>query len=589
MNIIEPPKKIFAFMCHFMKDHKWGIGALLALACLSGVYGTVNSYLTKVLIDEVARSGDHAENLLQVTFLPALLLIINYEVQNIAWRGVNYFSLKTLPRIKNSVIETVFSYVHKHSFRFFQDNFSGSIANNINKLADNIEIILKESSLFMIRGIVQLLLALVTMYFVHPIFSLVLFAWVFIFLTISIRFSNKVKELSDNQAHAQSVLSGKINDSISNVSNVRLFAREEFEILYLRKYLNILKDKFRKKEWFTLKLSWLQGLTITVLIGIVVFSLIHLRTQNLVTIGDFAFILGLVLYVTENIWWLTEQLDRLNDAIGQCNQSLNMIMIPHDIVDVPHATNLVVSNGQIEFQKVSFKYLKSNYLFENKNLVIPGGQKVGLVGFSGSGKTSFVNLVVRLFDVSSGVISIDHQNISRVTQDSLRDHIGFIPQDPVLFHRSLMDNIRYGKIDASDDEVMLAAKKAHAHEFICLTPEGYQSLVGERGIKLSGGQRQRIAIARAILKNAPILILDEATSALDSVTEGFIQESLTELMKNKTVIVIAHRLSTLLNMDRIMVFDKGKVVEQGTHTELMKKGGVYSLLWNSQVGGFLLE
>lgn len=572
-----------------MKDHKWGIGALLALACLSGVYGTVNSYLTKVLIDEVARLGDHSENLLKITLLPAILLIINYEVQNIAWRGVNYCSLKTLPKIKNNVIETVFAYVHKQSFRFFQDNFSGSIANNINKLADNIEIILKESSLFMIRGVVQLILALITMYFVHPIFSLVLFAWVLLFLTISIRFSNRVKELSDSQAKAQAVLSGKINDSISNVSNVRLFAREAFEIVYLRKYLNILKEKFRTKEWFTLKLSWLQGLTITALIGIVVFALIHLRTQNLVTIGDFAFILGLVLYVTENIWWLTEQLDRLNDAIGQCNQSLNMIMVPHDIVDIPNALNLTVSKGQIEFHKVCFKYLKSDYLFENKDILIPGGQKVGLVGFSGSGKTSFVNLVVRLFDVSSGVISIDHQDISRVTQNSLREHIGFIPQDPVLFHRSLMDNIRYGNINATDEEVMMAAKKAHAHEFICLTPEGYQSLVGERGIKLSGGQRQRIAIARAILKNAPILILDEATSALDSVTEGFIQESLTELMKNKTVIVIAHRLSTLLNMDRIMVFDKGKVVEQGTHTELMKKGGVYSLLWNSQVGGFLLE
>ena len=222
-------------------------------------------------------------------------------------------------------------------------------------------------------------------------------------------------------------------------------------------------------------------------------------------------------------------------------------------------------------------------------MIIPGGQKVGLVGFSGSGKTTFVNLIVRLFDLSSGVIKIDNQNIKEVTQSSLRENIGFIPQDPILFHRSLMENIRYGNVNASDDEVIQAAIKAHAHEFITLTKDGYHSLVGERGVKLSGGQRQRISIARAILKNAPILILDEATSALDSVTEAYIQDSLAILMQGKTVIIIAHRLSTLLEMDRILVFDQGKIVEDGTHLELLAKNGLYKILWGAQVGGFLLD
>ncbi|MBS0289039.1 MAG: ATP-binding cassette domain-containing protein [Proteobacteria bacterium] len=275
--------------------------------------------------------------------------------------------------------------------------------------------------------------------------------------------------------------------------------------------------------------------------------------------------------------------------MGRSNQSLHMILVPQEITDAPNAKSINIRKGEIVFQDVAFQYKKQNNLFENKSVVIDGGQRVGLVGFSGSGKTTFVNLIVRLFDLSSGVIKIDNQNIREVTQQSLRENIGFIPQDPVLFHRSLMENIRYGKIDASDEEVIQAAIKAHAHEFISLTPDGYQSLVGERGIKLSGGQRQRISIARAILKNAPILILDEATSALDSVTEGYIQDSLRSLMQGKTVIVIAHRLSTLLEMDRILVFDKGNIVEEGTHQSLMSKQGMYSVLWNSQVGGFLLD
>ena len=226
-------------------------------------------------------------------------------------------------------------------------------------------------------------------------------------------------------------------------------------------------------------------------------------------------------------------------------------------------------------------------LFEKESVSIEAGQKVGLVGYSGSGKSTFVNLILRLYDVKNGSILIDDQDIKNVTQSSLRNSIAMIPQDPSLFHRSLMENIRYGSMSATDEDVVLAAKKAHAHEFISALPQKYDSLVGDKGVKLSGGQRQRIAIARATLKNAPILILDEATSQLDSVTENLIQESLLELMKNKTTIVIAHRLSTLLHMDRILVFDKGKIVEDGTHSELFAKSGLYKHLWDAQVGGFL--
>lgn len=266
---------------------------------------------------------------------------------------------------------------------------------------------------------------------------------------------------------------------------------------------------------------------------------------------------------------------------------MNALVIPHDIKDKSNASQLVVTQGRIEFSKVKFHYQGGYSLFQNKSVTIEPGQKVGLVGYSGSGKSTFVNLILRLYEVVDGQILIDGQNLAEVTQESLRQAIAMIPQDPTLFHRSLMDNIRYGRTDATDEEVILASRKAHAHEFISLLPEGYKTLVGERGVKLSGGQRQRIAIARAILKNAPILMLDEATSQLDSITESNIQESLWDLMQGKTTLIVAHRLSTLLHMDRILVFDKGHIIEDGTHTELLNRGGLYKTLWDAQVGGFL--
>ena len=266
-----------------------------------------------------------------------------------------------------------------------------------------------------------------------------------------------------------------------------------------------------------------------------------------------------------------------------------MVLTPLDIQDKPDATALCITHGEIIFDKVGFHYKGTTPLFDKLPVTIEAGQKVGLVGYSGGGKTTFCNLILRLYDVTAGRITIDNQDIRDVMQDSLRAHIGMIPQDPSLFHRTLMENIRYGKDDATDDEVIEAAKRAHAHDFIAKLPNGYEALVGERGVKLSGGQRQRIAIARAILKNAPILMLDEATSQLDSVTEREIQDSLWDLMQGKTTIVIAHRLSTLLHMDRILVFDAGRIVEDGTHNELLARAGLYKTLWDAQVGGFLPE
>ena len=273
--------------------------------------------------------------------------------------------------------------------------------------------------------------------------------------------------------------------------------------------------------------------------------------------------------------------------IFNITQGLKVVLDKPEFQDLPEAYELKVIRGAISFDRVLFHYKGITPLFHNKSVIIGAGQKVGLVGYSGSGKSTFVNLILRPYDVTEGSILIDGQDIRKCTQDSLRKNIAMIPQDPSLFHRTLIDNIRYGCENASDEEVVEAARRAHAHDFIAKLPQGYNSLVGERGVKLSGGQRQRIAIARAILKNAPILILDEATSALDSVVESDIQQSLWELMQGKTTIVIAHRLSTLLHMDRILVFEQGKIVEDGSHTQLLTKNGMYKTLWEAQVGGFL--
>ena len=272
---------------------------------------------------------------------------------------------------------------------------------------------------------------------------------------------------------------------------------------------------------------------------------------------------------------------------GNISDGIRIIGSAHDVIDETDAPALNVGKGELAFNNVSFDYGNEIEVFKNLNLKIKPGEKVGLVGFSGSGKSTFVNLVLRLFDVKDGSITLDGQDIKMHTQNSLREQISMIPQDPVLFHRSLLENIRYGKQDATDEEVYKAAIKANAHDFILKVPERYNALVGERGVKLSGGQRQRVAIARALLKDAPILILDEATSSLDSVTEKAIQQTLENEMEGRTVIVIAHRLSTISHMDRILVFDEGRIIEDGNHDQLLARNGRYALLWKMQAGGFL--
>lgn len=579
------PSRLVPFIGHFLKSYKIVVAIFIALALLAGCWGPFNSMLIKLMINILSSSQLDKISLLT---LPAVLLVLNFIVfDNFTWRSLGLINYKFLPEIKNQIINQTFQYVLNSSHQYFQQNLSGRISNQIITLADNIGRILHHISADFIRGASLLLIALISMYYVNPIFFYTLASWFLIFSLISIYLSKYLVNLSDTHTESESNISGQLVDSISNINNVRFFSRQANEIFRLDKFLILSKQKFQKKELFLIMLNSIQGLLIAIMLAFMVYFLIHLYEDQLITIGDFALILGLGMEVAHISWYTMGQIDEFNQAFGKCKQSLAALIVPHELKDKENASNLSISKGQITFSKVKFHYKDAEPLFQNKSVTIEAGQKVGLVGYSGGGKSTFVNLILRLYDVSDGHISIDDQNIQNITQDSLRKNIAIIPQDPSLFHRTVMENIRYGRTEASDAEVIEAAKRAHAHDFIRKLPQGYESLVGERGIKLSGGQRQRIAIARAILKNAPILILDEATSQLDSVTESYIQESLWELMQNKTTIVIAHRLSTLLHMDRILVFDQGKIVEDGTHTALLHQMGLYKVLWDAQVGGFL--
>ncbi len=573
------------FFWYFYKPYKKiGIPCFIFCASLIGLQGLINSYITKSIINSLSNPQNAFH--IQTILWPSILMVLNLEIHNICWRAINYINLKIAPEIKNKIIQYVFDYVHSQPQYFFQDNLSGSISNNISMLTDSIEKAASVISLRVIRGLVQLSVALVGTYFVHPVFSIALLIWTIGFTSISMLISKKIGRFSRDCAQSQSQISGKIVDSIANFSNVKLFSRKDYESLYLASSLNSMKQKFRDKEWFLIKIYFFQGFSITCLMAFMIYSLAQLKTSNQVTVGDFAFILGISFYVMENVWSFTEQFDQINDIIGKGNQSLKMLFSSIDLKDGFNVKPLLVEEGGIVFENVQFHYKGAEPLFQDKSLVIMPKQKVGLVGYSGSGKSTFVNLILRLYNVTSGRILIDGQDIQNVTQDSLSDAICIIPQDPSLFHRSVMENIRYGDLNATDYEIIKAAKQANAHEFIMNLPKGYDSLVGEHGVKLSGGQRQRIAIARAILKKSPILILDEATSQIDSVMEKVIKQSLHDLMINRTTIVIAHRLSTLLHMDRILVLENGKIIEDGTHTDLLAKKGLYNALWDTQIKGF---
>ncbi len=546
-------------------------------------------YAVKEIIDAVTLANQTGADIFDAAWDGLLLFaLLNLGIVLFS-RASGAMLVLTGPYLRAEIRKSLFSYLQHHSHRYFISHFAGSLANRIAEVSMSSMHALWTITFDFYPLIIKSLVALIILFGASGELALVLSLWLAIYIYVSYLLARRCRVYARDFAAARSLVTGKVVDSVTNVMNAKMFARRQYEEDYLTDYLNHEVNHALRTYWYMEKLRWFQFTAAMVLMVSMVGYALKIWSEGDMTVGEFSMVAGLTILLIEAARGLSRSFLEFFEYLGNISDGVSVFVQSHEIVDEPDAPALQVTQGEIAFNDVSFTYQEGLQVFEHLHVTIPPKQQVGLVGFSGSGKSTFVNLVLRLFEPQGGSIRIDGQNILEVTQDSLRESVSMIPQDPQLFHRSLMENIRYGRLDASDDEVIEAAKKAHAHEFILQTEKQYESLVGERGVKLSGGQRQRISIARAILKDAPILILDEATSSLDSVTEKKIQAGLDNLMKGRTVVVVAHRLSTISHMDRILVFDQGKIVEDGSHQQLLQRNGHYARLWNMQAGGFLPE
>lgn len=600
-DMAKPPEHLGAFYWHYIKP-VWPVFLALLIAGFFGsaievaLFAFIGS-LVDMMKSSLSPQTFVADNWPTLLFMALIALVVR-PVVSVAH-----------DLIKNQVIATTFTnrirwqqhrYVLRQSLSFFQNDFAGRIANKIIQTAPA----LRESVVQLIDALwyaavqfggAAILFAAADWRLVIP-----LAAWLAAYAVAISWFVPRIKERSTAASEARSMLTGRIVDSYTNALTVKLFAHAEREDTYARDALTEQMEKWQA----SLRLITGMELVLYTMNGILIVGAsslaISLWSQGAVTTGDIAVVIGLVMRIVTMSGWVMWTISGIFENIGVVHEGMETIARPYSVVDEPEAKPIVVSKGEIVFENVRFDYGKTRVAGDGKpagvidglSLTIAPGEKVGLVGRSGAGKSTLVNLLLRFYDLREGRILIDGQDIAHVEQDTLRANIGLVTQDTSLLHRSVLDNILYGRPDAGSDAAIVAAKRASAHEFILGLEDmkgrkGYAGHVGERGVKLSGGQRQRIAIARVLLKNAPILVLDEATSALDSEVEAAIQEQLHNLMKDKMVIAIAHRLSTIAAMDRLIIMDKGRIIEEGTHSSLLKRGGVYAELWSRQSGGFL--
>jgi len=559
---------------------KWFI-AMLFVGVYSALHSVLQPYVLKVLLDSAAKSAPG--QFLASCMVPGVILITLGFVITFIWRFYNYIVLKSLPKMKADIVKITTAHLRDQSFDFFQDNLSGSISAKISDLTSNIQNIVNAWFNISRQGL-TIILSIAMAGIVSTYFSIIFFVISVAFVCISYYCAHSIKPYARAYADARTTNVGNIVDCFSNVLNMLLFSREKYEADYLHKTTDKAVEKDMSMQFKNMLNATLLGGFAWILQGSSLVMLLYLGDQGAISVGDFAFIFILSITVIDQIWFLTESLLVVGEQTGICEEAIKTIFTKHQQKLLPTDNSLDISSGEILIKNIKFGYKAENVVIDSLSVDIAGGSKIGLVGYSGAGKSTLVQLITKLFDVNSGEILIDGQNIKYINRQRLREKIAFIPQSPSLFHRTIYENILYGDVSASRDDIITAAQKAHAHDFINELPNGYETIVGERGLKLSGGQRQRIAIARAILKDAPILILDEATSSLDSITEKLIQESLQVAMQNRTVIVIAHRLSTILSMDKILVMDNGKIIETGTHQELIKSDGFYKALWDTQSG-----
>ncbi len=583
--------KVMKYFWQFAKNYK---KSFFAMFIFHGIAITVGFLLTPIILKGfldtiVDFSGtDKAEIYPQL--INYLLLFLGAEI--IAFwifaRGFDftivYFSIHFLRDIENYC----FKKLHNHSFDFFANKFVGSLVSKAQKMSRSMDRMIDIIHLNFFPNFLKFIVSIIVIFYYEQKISIILFFWfiiyfgVILFLTIKYRIP---RDLENSKVFSKTT--GALADTITNAITIKMFARIKNEI---KRYADVINKLFyaRKKAWNTHQyINIFQSIMITSLQLLVMYIIIQDWMQNKMTIGTIILINVYLAQIYGSLWGFSNIIKDFSGAMADAEQMIDIVEKPLDTKDIKNPEKCQFKKGKIEFRNINFTYEQTTKVFQNFNLIIEPGKKIGLVGESGAGKTTIIKMILRFANLDNGQILIDNQNINKITQDDLRKHISYVPQEPLLFHRTLFENIKYGNLKATNEEIQKATKNAHADEFIKNCPQGYETFVGERGVKLSGGERQRVAIARAMLKNTPILILDEATSALDSHAEGLIQDALQKLMKDRTTIVIAHRLSTLKKMDEIIVLENGDIQERGSHNELLDKKGKYADLWNHQVGGFM--
>lgn len=565
----------------YYKKHTPKLLFLILLTIFTGLVPTIDSILLKNLIDTLTEKTSGGN-----LFWWAISYALWWESINIGYRIYNIIYLKFIPVVKGQIASDLYCRVQRYNHIFFQEITSGQLSNYIMETSRTIENIYILTIEKLLRKIILIIASYITIYSVHATLAHVYMIWLIAFIAINGLIVKKMGAYARNFAKTKSTLAGKLVDAFSNIMNIRMANSYEFERHYLGRYVHESVQADQSMLRSLLTPYYFLGMSCNLLIFFVVYYLGNFYNDGSITIGEFALILSLCTTISMDLWDTAQDVGDLFEELNTFKQSI--ISITHQTKSNEANIDLKTDIGKIEFRNVSFSYSQDyRLLFKQKNFVILGKQKIGLVGFSGSGKTTLINLICKLYEIDSGEILIDEQDISKVSEASLREAISIIPQNPTLFNRTIRENISYGSPMATEEEIIDASKKAYLHDFIMSLPEGYNTNCTEQGGNLSGGQKQRISIARNILKNSPILILDEATSALDSITEKQIQESLEYLMQDKTIIVIAHRLGTVVNMDRILVFQDGVIVQDGGHKELLTSAGLYRELWRLQLGGKL--
>lgn len=586
---MRPPASPFGFIAFLVKRHfRARALALIGVAAVATVLEALGPAALGRLVNAVTTAVNAAPppNYAPIIFWFTALGML-WLLPSLLFRVHDAIDRTISPRLRALAQKYLFAWLMGHSSRYFQENFAGKLGQKIKQAGQATNGLLYLCTLDLTRVVVLMITGTILLALQSPFYAIVLVVWTVVYLSVVQRLARRSVRLSKAFSEEVSTSTGRLIDAITNVDLVRAFAKSTYERKYLSRFL---VDEMEASRRLRLFLLWMRVFMATAMLSlqlVLIWMAVTDAVSGAITLGAFTMIFFLGNMIARSVQELSFRMLDFFEQLGTLDEALALVTQPHEIVDAPDAVPLNVTKGEIAFRGVTFAHGDGHPVFQDLNLVIKPGQKVGLVGKSGAGKSTLIKLLRRQFEPQNGTIEIDGQDIARVTWDSLNLAIAEVQQMPGVFHRPIRENIRYANPTAPQDLVETSAKQAFAHEFISQRQEGYDTIVGEQGLKLSGGERQRVAIARALVKDARILVLDEATSSLDSESEYLIQVALLKLMEGRTVIAIAHRLSTIAGMDRILLIEDGRIVEDGSHAELLARNGAYANLWNRQVGGFI--